>query len=213
MHDIDRALFETDGDTEGEQYSYDGVSTYGEEEAYGEVGDEEQEELGLASDLLAITSEDELDQFLGNWFKKIPSVLRGPLGGLLKTAAGKVLPYVGKAIGGYIAPGAGGAVGQQAGRWVSSQLGLEMEGMSTEDQQFETARAFVRFANDAAKAAAQAPTGVPPAVAAQQAFAAAARRHLPGLLRARAGTPHGGRTRPTRGQWVRRGKNIIIVGV
>jgi hypothetical protein len=210
MHDIDRALFET----QGEEYSYDGLSTYGEQGAYGEVGDEEHEELGLASDLLAITSEDELDQFLGNWINKIAhSPVGHALGGLLKDAAGKVLPYIGKAVGGYIAPGVGGAVGQQAGQWVSSRLGLEMEGMSAEDQQFETARAFVRFANDAAKAAAQAPSGVPPAVAAQQAFAAAARRHLPGLLRAQAGTPHGGRTRPPRGQWVRRGKNIIIVGV
>lgn len=207
MHDIDRALFET----QGEQYTYDGLSTYGEAEAYGEV---EGEELELASELLAITSEEELDQFLGNWIGKIAhSGVGQALGGLLKTAAGKALPYIGKAIGGYIAPGAGGAVGQRAGQWVSSQLGLELEGMSAEDQQFETARAFVRFANDAAKAAAQAPTGVPPAVAAQQAVAAAARRHLPGLLRPQAGTPHDGRTRPTRGQWVRRGKNIIIVGV
>ena len=225
MHDIDRALFEAEGDEQENPY-YEGESdTYGEQETfdegegfdYGEGEAEEpygeaESELDLASQLLAIQSEDELDQFLGNWINRVRRSRVGQaLASHLKTAAGKVLPQIGQAIGGYIAPGTGGALGQRAGQWVSGRLGLELDGLSPEDQQFETARAFVRFANDAARAAAQAPTGVAPAVAAQKAVAAAAGRHLPGLVRPRDGATVGGTSRSARGQWVRRGKTITLL--
>jgi len=107
------------------------------------------------------------------------------VGGILKTAARRALPQIGKAVGDYIAPGAGGALGQRVGRWLGSQfeLGLQTEGLSAEDREYQTARTFVRFAADAARRAAQTPTSVPPGVAAQRAIVAAAQRYLPGLVR------------------------------
>ena len=60
--------------------------------------------------------------------------------------------------------------------------GAELEGLSAEDQEFETARYFVRFALEAARTAALAPIGRPPAAVAALAERIAARRYAPGLI-------------------------------
>jgi hypothetical protein len=63
-----------------------------------------------------------------------------------------------------------------------------LEGLSPEDQEFETARAYVRFANSAASRAAALQTqrgGAPAGVVVRQALSGAARQHAPGLLRPR----------------------------
>jgi hypothetical protein len=145
------------------------------------------------------------------------------VGGILKTVARRALPQIGKAVGDYIVPGTGGALGQRGGRWLGSQfeLGLQNEGLSAEDREYQTARTFVRFAADAARRAAQTPTSVPPGVAAQRAIVTAGQRYLPGLVRPSSGTgapgrgqpPSGqGRARRSTGRWVRRGNNIVILG-
>ena len=61
-------------------------------------------------------------------------------------------------------------------------FGAELEGLSGEDQEFETARLFVRFALEAARVAAKAPPGHNPAVVAAVAERTAARRYAPGLV-------------------------------
>ena len=61
-------------------------------------------------------------------------------------------------------------------------FGAELEGLSGEDQEFETARLFVRFALEAARTAAMAPAGRPAAIVAAVAERAAARRYAPGLV-------------------------------
>jgi hypothetical protein len=67
---------------------------------------------------------------------------------------------------------------------VDSIFGTELEGLSAEDQEFEAARRFVRFATVAVtNATLSNGTRAPPAVAAS-ATQAAARRHAPGLLSA-----------------------------
>jgi hypothetical protein len=243
MHDIDRVLFEVTGETYGEVGTSGEEEVFGEEETYetyGEVFGEEEtyetpdrevfetygevvgegtsQEIALASELLEITTEDELDRFLGSVLRSAVSGVSKfarsdagkALGGILKSAARKALPQIGKAVGDYIAPGSGGAVGQRIGGWLGSQfeLGLQTEGLSAEDREYQTARTFVRFANDAARRAAQTPTSVPPAVAAQRAAVSAAQRYLPGLVR----PPGGGSHRRASGRWVRRGNNIIILG-
>jgi hypothetical protein len=90
MHDIDRVLFEVTGETYGEVGTSGEEEVFGEEETYetyGEVFGEEEtyetpdrevfetygevvgegtsQEIALASELLEITTEDELDRFLG----------------------------------------------------------------------------------------------------------------------------------------------------
>src|SRR5438067_1817987 len=59
----------------------------------------EAQELELASELLEISSEAELEQFLGGLIKKVGGFMKSPigqaLGGVLKNVAKKALPVVG----------------------------------------------------------------------------------------------------------------------
>ena len=107
--------------------------------------------------------------------------------------------------GNYFGGPAGGAIGGKLASAVGRIFGLELEGMSGEDQEFEVARRFVRLAASAAQKAA----------AARSAVAAAARRHAPGLLSPSVGgtlsTAYGG-GRARWGRWVRRGRKIIVLG-
>jgi hypothetical protein len=61
-------------------------------------------------------------------------------------------------------------------------FGAELEGLSGEDQEFEAARLFVRFALEAARVAARAPPVHNPAIIAAIAERTAARRYAPGLV-------------------------------
>lgn len=214
MHDIDRTqleTWETDYEADSYEYEYEGEGSF--EGPFSEV-----EEMELASDLLEITSEEELDQFLGNLFQKATrlagSYLKGPVGaqlrGMLKTVAKKVLQMAGGALGSVV-PGIGTAIGTAAGSAAANAFELELEGLSAEDQEFEVARRYVRLAGEVAQQAAQAPRGVPPQEAAQTAMIAGAQQHAPGLLRK--STPATATRRKARsGRWIRQGGAIILLG-
>ncbi len=217
MHDIDRTQLEFDP----EASAYEGDFEYSEE-----VGDTEAEspfseveEMELASELLTVTDEAELDQFLGKLMKRAGRFMKSPvgraLGGILRTAAKQALPIVGKAAGGFFGGPVGAAIGGKLASAAGQAFGLELEGLSAEDAEFEVARNFVRFAGAAAAKAASAPPTTPPPAAARVAAVAAAKRHAPGLLQAgvsAAGPPAGGVPGRT-GRWVRRGRAIIVLGV
>jgi len=66
-------------------------------------------------------------------------------------------------------------------------LGLELEGLSPQDREFEVARGIVRFAGAAAKQAAQASPGVSPEQAARKAVIGAAQKFAPGLIQSGSG--------------------------
>jgi len=180
----------------------------------------EMEEMELASELLEVTSEHELEQFLSDVFNTIGQAtgnfLRSDtgqaLGGILKdslsSAAKQALPVVGRAIGDVA--GGYGDIGAQAGSAVGSLLGLELEGLSGEDREFETARQLVRFAGSAAGQAAAASPTVPPAAAAKMATRRAAQIYAPGLLPRLQGRST--RLWPRGGRWVRRGRTIVLFG-
>jgi uncharacterized protein (DUF697 family) len=145
----------------------------------------EAEEMELATQLLGVSSEDELDQFLGSLVKRAWSgvksvaskVARSPLGGILKSVAKKALPFVGGALGSFIPiPGVGTMIGRAVGTAASNLLETELEGLNEEEQEFEMARRFVRFAGAASKATAKASTKMPPAAAARHGVVTAARR-------------------------------------
>jgi hypothetical protein len=222
QHDIDRTqtVFETDG-LEAEQYEgVEETSYYGETVA--ESPFDEVEESELATQLLEVTDEDELDQFLGNVFKKVArvagKVIRSPvgqaLGGILKKAAKQALPIAGGALGTFIGGPLGGRIGSTLASKAGSMLGLELEGLSAEDQEFEVARQVVRLAGAAAQKAAGAPPSVPPNAAARAAFVAAAKQFAPGMVRPGmvaqgAAAIGGGRS----GRWIRRGRKIVLFGV
>jgi uncharacterized protein (DUF697 family) len=226
MHDLDRTQLEADGSGEFEslgdefEYSYESDNEFESAGLEGEDVLSELDEMELAGDMLEIESEEELDQFIGKLFKKIGAaakkVVRSPLGkhigGFLKGAAKKVLPLAGKAIGGAFGGPVGAAIGGKLASGAGDLLGLELEGLSPEDREFEVARQFVRFASATVKNAAAAPPTQPPSVAARSAVASAARRHAPGLIRGNGRTSYAGHGRRT-GKWIRRGNRIIIFGV
>ena len=60
--------------------------------------------------------------------------------------------------------------------------GLELEGLSAEDRDYEIARQFIRFAEAAAREAANPPSALPAAAAVSVAVEGAAREFAPGLL-------------------------------
>lgn len=223
MHDIDRTM----GRTNLESYEFQAENEMGEFENEAEVaGENELNEL--ASELLSVTNEQELEQFLGDVFKKVTGAVgnfvKSPVGqqvgGILKNVARTALPIAGQALGNYIAPGVGGQIGGQLASGLGSMFGLELEGLSNEDREFETAKQFVRLAADAAQAAAHAAPGQNPAAVAQQAVASAAQKYAPGLLEPAGGGQPGGDFhagpaggRGTSGRWVRKGNKVIIYGV
>jgi len=206
MHDIDRALFEAEAENYGETY-----------ETFGEDREHEQ-----VAGLLEVTTEEELDRFLGDLLKTAVSAARNFAGsdagravvGILKSAAKQALPQLGQLAGDALRPGGqAGAFARKAGEWLGNRLetGLQTEGLSAEDREYQTAQAFVRFANETAQEAAAAAGSAPPRIIAQQAAMAAAQRHLPGLLRL-PGPAAGPPASAAEGRWVRRGHYIVVIG-
>ena len=211
MHDIGLTPFE-----EGE------FAELGEFGEFGEFGEAESplseiQELELASELLEVSNEQELEQFLGKLIGTVGAGLGRfarsdtgrALGGILKGAAKQALPVVGRAVGQWVTPG-GGAAGARIGRDVGQLLGLELEGLSHEDREFEVARQFVRFGASAARQAILAPPSVDPRASASAAVTTAARTYAPGLLPRLPG--RSGRSWPRSGRWRRRGRAIVLYG-
>jgi hypothetical protein len=194
MHDIDRTQLELE--QEGYELEYEqeheqfvggivgGVSGGG-----GTAPLHEAQEMELAVELLEAANEHDFEQFLGDVFSSVGNsvgrLVRSDtgqaLGGILKDAARQALPVVGRAVGERIAPGRGGEWGGRIAEAAGSLLGLELEGLSPQDQEFEAARQFVRFASAAAEHAALAPPTLSPQTVAHAAATAAAHRFAPGL--------------------------------
>jgi hypothetical protein len=185
-------------------------------------------ETELAGQLLEVSNEQELDRFLGSLLSSAVSAGKSflasdagkALGGMLKGAAKQALPQIGRAVGDLVSP-AGGDVGSQLGSAAASKLGLELEGLSAEDRELEAAKAFVRFADEAARIAQAAPPGVPPTAAAAHAGVVAAQRQLPGIVPlVRQLTPPGVAGVGVQehfgphsaGRWERRGPTIVLFG-
>lgn len=220
MHDIDRTLLEMESDTDAFETEYEGDRFgYSDTEA---VFDEAME-MELAAELLGVTDEADLDQFLGDLINKVggavgkfvKSPVAKTLGGVLKGVAKKALPVVGDALGSVV-PVVGTAFGTTLGKAASNLFEVELEGMSPEDQEFEVAKRFVQLAEESAKNAALAPPSVNPQASAKTALVAAAKKHAPGLLRGdvtpmTAATVPGGPGRS--GRWIRRGRKIVLLGV
>src|SRR4051812_30962877 len=200
--------YETESYESGElEYGHEtGEYEYGHETGeyefeFGEVGGplHEVQEMEYAAELLEITNEQELEEFLGKIFKGVSravgGVIRGPigsaLGSALKGIAKQALPVVGGALGSFVAPGIGTAIGSKLGSMAGNMFEVELEGMDREQAEFEVARRYVQFAADAARRAALAPPNAPPTQVARRAVAQAAQRYAPGLARSgRNGAPH-----------------------
>ncbi len=221
MHDLDRTTLETQFNEMFE----------GEGEGEGEAPFNEGEAMELAAELLTVSSEGELNNFLGDLAKRAwggakafansaagKAVLSG-----LRSVAKQALPTVGGLIGNAVVPGIGGAIGSRLASGVGNLFGLELEGLSGEDREFEVAKQFVNLAGAALQNAAQAAPTANPNVVAKTAIIEAAKTFAPGLvsklggaggaplagLGATAGRPSGAH----HGRWYRRGNAIVLVGV
>lgn len=237
MHDIGQTQMEYNQEQSGFETGFEaGFETeqfgYPQGEWEGESGEfggllSEADEMELANELLGVSNEEELEQFLGDFIKKAAraagKVIRSPvgkaIGGVLKGVAKKALPLAGGAIGGFF----GGPLGAKIGSGLASAggkaLGLEAE-MEQEDREYEGARQFVRLAADTVKKAASAPANADPRSIAQSAAIAAAKQFAPGLLGsggARGGisgaTGRGQQGRGQQGRWMRRANKIVLYGV
>jgi hypothetical protein len=200
----------------------------------------EQEELQLAAELLEITTEAELEQFLGNLLKRIGRGVGGflrsgvgrAIGGALKNIARFALPLAGKALGTLIpVPGLGTMVGGALGTMASKLFEVQSEGVDRHEYEFEIARRFVRLTAAAAQNAALDQRQAPPQLLAREALLSAARQYAPGVARypqlvttpspwywpaSPPAGPANGDGRPRRaqsGRWVRQGRKIVILGL
>jgi len=235
MHDLDRTQLEAAegyefGSVRSEELGLGGSGELQEagrfDEYVGEATEHqsplgEQHEMELAAELLEVSSEEELEQFLGNVFgsvqravgRAVRSDTGRALGGLLKDSlkdlTRKALPVVGRAVGQRVSP-RGGTVGARAASVLGALLGLELEGLSGEDREFEVSRQLVRFTSSAVQNAALAPRNVPGPVAARTAVQRAACTYAPGLLPRLQGRST--RMWPRSGRWVRRGQAIVLIG-
>ena len=231
MHDMDRTTLEYGQEMSGfeaEQFEF------GQGEWSGEGGANamfsEAEEMELANELLSVSNEAELEQFLGNFLRKAASVagsvIKSPIGqavgGVLKGVAKKAIPLAGGAIGGYFGGPLGAKIGSGLASAAGNALGLEAESSSNEDREFEGAKQFVRLAADTVNRATQARQGGDPRAVAQSAASAAARQFAPGLLARPGGSSAqngGGAARPGQGargasgRWARQGQKIVLYGV
>ncbi len=220
MHDLDRTLRSQEPESEGDFEA----AIFGESESEFEGETyviSEEDEIDLANELLAVSDDRELDQFLGGLLRKARGAIGPALKKYLKPLAKKLIPIAGTALGGFFGGPAGAALGGKLGSFATTLFEVDFESMDSEAQDMEVARNFVRFATAAANNAASASRTDDPNAAARNAIVRAAKTHAPGLLRGRRGAVAGGNgggvTSPcTRdsGRWIRRDDGrIVLLGV
>ena len=160
------------GQQEGQYGEFEGQN--GESSQAAEGVFDETEEMELAADMLSLGSEMELEQAIGKLMH-----------GAARAVGGSIPPEVGAALGNAIKAAAQQAApGSGTPAAASGELfGIEPEGLSGEDQEFEVMRRFVRWAGAAAGRAARAPRGINPRAIVRSSLLSAARRWAPGLLR------------------------------
>lgn len=176
---------------------------------------DESQELELTSRLLEVVNEPQLDRFVRELIRQAAAAresgVRAPeaaaIGDVLKNAVRQVLPIARAQHGSSLH----NAVGMQLGNGLSSVagqvLGLELEGLSPEDREFEAVRQFVRFAGVTVKNALDHSSESDPYRTANRAAADAAAVYAPGLL------PQSQHLPRDSGRWVAFHDRIILFGV
>jgi hypothetical protein len=155
-----------------------------------EVSQDEVLEMELATQLLEITNDSELEEFINEQLQNaaqatgpaLPRVVLQPLAHALKKTLKHTIRSVGDSE--LAAPNPGGHA--DPGLAVAANVfGLELEGLSPEDQEFELARRFVRLTRSAGRRARRFVRRHRPRAVVRRALVTAARRHAPGLVRRR----------------------------
>lgn len=153
----------------------------------------ESQETELAQELLEVSTEAELEQFLGKLIRGVAkgagALMKSPigkaLGGVLRNVAKTALPVVGSAIGSFVAPGLGTVIGGKLGSMASGLLEVhELESMNEAEAEFEAARRYVRWASQTVRNSMNPPRGLPPRAAVRAAAIRSAQVYAPSLLNA-----------------------------
>lgn len=190
----------------------------------------DDEDAEMAYELLAVQSDEELDQFLGGLFRKAVSgagrFIRSRAGQALKRkfvskAKGfgrRMLPKIGRHVGGYLGNRFGGSrgrhyggrAGHNIGRFFVDKWGWELEGLAPEQQEMEVAKKLIKIVKSAAKTAAKTAQSrrAPADVVVKAAIKSAAKKHLKKGL----GVKKSGGSRFS-GRWYKKGNKIIVQGV
>ena len=172
----------------------------------------EAEEMELASELMQVRDEQELDQFLNTLIKgagrALGRLVASPegqaIGSILKGAAKQLLPHAAGAVGAAFGGPLGARISSGLASVINGQGEMEMEaegwnqegwnqegwnqeawnqeGWNQEDSEFEGAKQFVRVAADTVRNAMAAAGSTDPMSAAQYAIAQAAELRAPGLM-------------------------------
>jgi hypothetical protein len=166
-------------------------------------------DVDLAAQLLDVVNESELEHFLRRLVAETarrsggavsPDMARG-LVEALRTTAERTLPTLSAGV----STVSGTSHERSAAETAARVFGLEFEGMSAEDRDFEIARELVRFAQAATARAARTHVTGSPAAGVAAVVAGAGRDFAPGLLAA--SSP------PGTGTWTRSGSSVELIGV
>jgi hypothetical protein len=175
---------------------------------------DEPQELQLAAALLAVVNEEQLDRFIVDLVGEAARVTGhvakpsqvAAIRDVLSNSVHQVLPMAGMEHGGMRT-----SIGAQLGTGLSAMagqvLGLELEGLSPEDREFEAARQFVRFAGELVKKTLESSFDSDSQQAAHRAAAQAAQVYAPGLFADAPNVPGGS------GPWISCGDRIILFGI
>ncbi|WP_370963794.1 hypothetical protein [Amycolatopsis sp. cg9] len=190
---------EAEGEGEGEGEAEDQFlgnilkRVLGQEAEHDELALSPAQEAEFAGHLMEVTSEQELEHFLGGLVNAVGKVVQGVRGAAnspqgraliaaVKPLAKSALPALGGALGTAIAPGIGTQVGSALGTAAGSLFEGEMA-LTQEQEEFETARRIVRLTSAAAQDVASAPSGGSPRLVGELSLFRAARRFAPSLYR------------------------------
>ena len=162
------------------------------------------ESVELAAELLDVISKSELEDFLGKLIAgtaqkaggRIPAGIGRVLVAVLGRTGQRTLPTLTTALSDEAEPVT--TAGLSVAETAAQVYGMELEGMSAEDRDYEIARQFVRFAQAATVRAAQAPASASPVGVVDAAVAGAGRELAPGLLQPEHAAPTG--PQPGRGK-------------
>lgn len=175
---------------------------------------DELQEMELAVRLLDVVNDAQLDRFLHDLVQEaetasgagVSSSNAQALNQVLQTTVHQIWQRSGIDDG---RASRGGPVGAEFGRRLSSMagplLGLELEGLSAEDREFEAARHFVRFAGESVRNVLTRERGTHAHDAAHHAVTEAAELFAPGLNVPLNHTP------PRRGRWIACDDRIILL--
>jgi hypothetical protein len=167
-------------------------------------------ESELVEEMMALGSEQELDNFLGNLWKGAVRLYKSPMGQALKgkfisgvkQLGKKMIPGLAKNLGGYLGGAQGAALGSQIGNTITGLFEIENEGEVTD--YLRVIRNVARYLNRALESGAN----TPPPMLVNRAIYVSAQPYF----QRRQGYNIPYRVPGNSGKWIRKGNRILVIG-